>query len=94
MISESKLSELINRENVDIYIFLLDDTPCGYVELVSNIDFTEILYFGLFPEFSGRGLGAPCLRMAVELVWNSDPGWIELNTCDLDSERALRNNFV
>ena len=89
VISESELGKLLNRENVDIFVFLLEDNPCGYVEFLKGIDFVEILYFGLFPEYSGRGLGAPCLKMAVEYAWSFEPQWIELNTCDLDSEHAL-----
>jgi len=89
VIAEAKLYELINREETDIFVFLYDDTPCGYVELVKGIDYVEILYFGLFPEFSGRGSGSSCLRMAVEKAWSYRPEWIELNTCDLDSERAM-----
>ncbi len=89
VISEEELLRLINREEVEIFVFLYDENPCGYVEFVREIDKVELLYFGLFPEYSGRGLGAPCLKMAVEQAWSYEPEWISLNTCDLDSERAL-----
>lgn len=89
VITENQLEQLINRKEVEIFVFLYDDHPCGYVEFLKGVDFVELLYFGLFPEYSGKGLGAPCLRMAVEQAWNYEPEWVELNTCDLDSERAL-----
>ena len=89
VVSEAKLSQLINRAEVDIFIFLCDDYPCGYVEFFKGVDYVELLYFGLFPEYSGRGLGVPCLKMAVEQAWSYEPEWIELNTCDLDSEHAM-----
>ena len=29
-----------------------------------------------------------CLKKAVEIAWSFDPQWIEVNTCELDSENA------
>jgi GNAT superfamily N-acetyltransferase len=86
---QSQVEELINAANVAIFVFLFEDQPCGFVEFVIGVDSVELLYFGLFPEFTGRGLGGRFLRMAVDRAWGYEPQWIELNTCELDNERAM-----
>jgi GNAT superfamily N-acetyltransferase len=89
LLSREALGILINSEDTSIFLLFFDGQPCGFTELVCRIHFIEILYFGLFPEFVGKGLGAPCLRATVNEAWKHEPEWIELNTCKLDHPRAL-----
>lgn len=89
VISKEELSRLINRENVSIYLLFHEDDPCGFVEFERFYEHIEILYFGLLPEYVGKGIGSACLKKAIETAWSFNPEWIELNTCDLDSNRAL-----
>ena len=53
----------------------------------------EIAYFGLLPEFIGRGLGGPLLTSAIEEAWRTSPSvnrvWV--HTCTLDHPSALGN---
>jgi len=53
----------------------------------------EIAYFGLLPEFIGRGLGGPLLTSAIEEAWRMSPSvnrvWV--HTCTLDHPSALGN---
>jgi GNAT superfamily N-acetyltransferase len=53
----------------------------------------EIAYFGLLPEFIGRGLGGPLLTSAIEEAWRPSPPitrvWV--HTCNLDHPAALSN---
>jgi len=53
----------------------------------------EIAYFGLLPEFIGRGLGGPLLTSAIEEAWRTSPSvnrvWV--HTCNLDHPGALAN---
>lgn len=86
---ESELEELINQEGVWIYLFFHEDDPCGFVELVEGAGFVEILYFGLFSEYIGQGLGVSCLKQSVEKAWALEPEWLQLNTCELDNPAAL-----
>ncbi len=53
----------------------------------------EIAYFGLLPEFIGRGLGGDLLTSAIENAWAWSPApfrvWV--HTCNRDHPGALAN---
>ena len=49
----------------------------------------EIDYFGLVPNFVGRGLGGAMLTRAVGEAWALGAKRVWLHTCTLDSPRAL-----
>jgi GNAT superfamily N-acetyltransferase len=51
----------------------------------------EIAYFGLLPEFVGRGLGAHLLSAAVERAFESGARRVWLHTCTKDNPAALPN---
>jgi GNAT superfamily N-acetyltransferase len=51
----------------------------------------EIAYFGLLPEFVGRGLGGHLLSVAVERAFESGARRVWLHTCTRDSPAALPN---
>ena len=66
--------------------------PAGYFELRRDrAGGTEIVYFGLLPEFTGRGLGGFLLTMAVERAWSSGTERVWLHTNTLDHPAALPN---
>jgi GNAT superfamily N-acetyltransferase len=60
---------------------------------------TEFVYFGLKPEFIGRGLGSFLLRWAIHHAWTTRPDGdpenaeathrVWLHTCDYDHPSAL-----
>jgi GNAT superfamily N-acetyltransferase len=71
-----------------------DNSLAGYYELRGdNEGGVEIAYFGLLPEFIGRGLGGPLLTSAIEEAWRMSPSinrvWV--HTCTLDHPSALAN---
>lgn len=59
----------------------------------------EIVYFGLLPQFTGRGLGGHVLADVLRQAWTLPGRWpglpaarrVWLHTCSLDSPRALEN---
>ena len=51
----------------------------------------EIAYFGLRPEFFGRGIGKAMLTRAAEEAWALGAKRVWLHTCTLDSTHALPN---
>ena len=53
----------------------------------------EIAYFGLLPEFIGRGAGRSLLAAAINRAWSwrGTTTRVWLHTCSLDHPRALPN---
>jgi GNAT superfamily N-acetyltransferase len=71
-----------------------DNSLAGYYELRRDDEGgVEIAYFGLLPEFIGRGLGGALLTSAIEEAWRTSPSathvWV--HTCSLDHPAALAN---
>jgi GNAT superfamily N-acetyltransferase len=64
----------------------------GYFELHRQGDEVEILYFGLAPQFIGKGLGGFLLSEAIAKAWQwqgANRVWV--HTCTLDHPHALKN---
>jgi GNAT superfamily N-acetyltransferase len=84
------LRAIIHDPAVSIHVLYFDGVPAGYVELDSRVDREiELAYFGLLPEFIGRGLGSWLLNWALDTAWNREPSRIWVNTCNLDHPKAL-----
>ncbi len=71
-----------------------DETLTGYYELRRDAETgVEIAYFGLLPEFIGRGLGGALLTSAIGEAWRWSPipkrVWV--HTCNRDHPQALAN---
>src|SRR5438132_4844106 len=59
VLSDDELRDIITHSNVDIYLLRVDGEAAGYAELDRRVvDEIQLQYFGLFPEYIGRGLGA------------------------------------
>jgi GNAT superfamily N-acetyltransferase len=66
--------------------------PAGYFELKRWADDSvEIAYFGLLPDYIGRGWGKYLLTEAVRAAWSENPVRVWLHTCTLDHPAALPN---
>jgi GNAT superfamily N-acetyltransferase len=88
--SDDKLNSFLLQEKLALYVLYLGGVPGGMAEL----DFREpglaqINYFGLIPEFTGRGIGAWFLHQTIELCWSEPIKRLLVNTCTLDHRRAL-----
>ena len=61
----------IQKETTEIFVLYVGGVPAGYFELdTAAPDETELCYFGLIPEFIGRGLGPFLLRAAIDRAWS------------------------
>ena len=77
---------------VSLFVLTVAGSPAGYFELKRHGDgSTEIAYFGLLPEFIGRGLGKYLLTVAAREAWDSGANRVWLHTCTLDDAAALPN---
>lgn len=77
---------------VSVWLLTVRGAPAGYFELNSGGDgAVEIAYFGLLPEFIGRGYGKHLLTEAVEQGWALGGRRVWLHTCSLDDPAALPN---
>jgi GNAT superfamily N-acetyltransferase len=71
-----------------------NDALVGYYELRRDREGgIEIAYFGLLPEWIGRGLGGALLTGAIEDAWRIEPtaSRVWVHTCNRDHPQALVN---
>lgn len=82
----------VNQPELETWVGYVSGTPAGYFELEREPGGdVKILYFGLLPQFTGRGLGGPLLTAAVERAWNIGAKRVWVHTCSLDHPAALSN---
>lgn len=77
---------------VSLWLLSWHGSPAGYFELKGHDDGSvEIAYFGLLPDFTGRGWGKHLLTEAVRAAWDAGGSRVWLHTCTLDHPAALPN---
>lgn len=89
IMDNEELFQKINANNVEIFLFHVNDQVAGYIELLKEDRFVEIVYFGLLPAFISKSFGKYFLHWAIGKAWSFHPQWIQLNTCTLDHPNAL-----
>ncbi len=88
--SDEELAAAIHHAAVGIYVLYVGGVPAGFVELDGRAgDEVEIAYFGLIPEFLGRGLGPYLLDWAVHEAWRREPRRVWVHTCNFDHPKAI-----
>ena len=89
-LSDEELGAIVHDERVEIFVLHVRGVPAGYVELDRRVEGeVEIAYFGLIPEYIGRGFGAYLLDRGLGRAWGYRPLRVWLHTCSLDHPRAL-----
>jgi GNAT superfamily N-acetyltransferase len=87
---DAALASIVQDERVEIYVLYADGVPAGYAELDRReAQDIELAYFGLVPEFIGKGLGAYLLSSAIDIAWTHDPKRLWVHTNTLDHPKAL-----
>lgn len=75
-----------------LHLLTVAGAPAGYFELEKHHDGSVgVVYFGLLPEFQGRGLGKYMLTETAEAAWALGASRVWLHTCTLDHPGALAN---
>jgi len=87
--SDQRIAEHLTRTNTEIYVLHAWGSPAGFFELVRGATDTELAYFGLVPEFIGRGFGAWFLNSAIDTAWLGATRRVWVHTCTYDHPRAL-----
>ena len=89
-LSDDALAAIIHDDAVEVFVPYVHGVPAGYVELDRRVEgAVEIAYFGLIPEYIGRGLGPALLDWALDRAWSYGPRRVWLHTCSLDHPKAL-----
>ena len=91
--SDASWKAYSERDNLRTWVAYYQGAIAGYFELeVSADQEVEIKYFGLTPEFIGKGLGGFLLSYAIQQAWNScNAKRVWVHTCSLDHPSALSN---
>jgi GNAT superfamily N-acetyltransferase len=90
--SDEQWRARVGAPGISIWVLYAEGTPAGYFENERHADGSvEIVYFGLMPEYVGRGLGKEMLSAAVERAWEAGATRVWLHTCTLDNPAALPN---
>jgi GNAT superfamily N-acetyltransferase len=88
----SQWVEYLFRPEQETWIAYLRGTPAGYIELDKKTDGSvEIVYFGLLPQFIGRGIGGYFLTTGIRRAWEMGANRVWVHTCTLDHPKALAN---
>lgn len=91
-LSDDELGAILHADHTDLHILYVDGAPGGFFELNHSQAprDAEIVYFGIVPDFQGRGLARFLLSEAIFAAWSREPERVVISTNTLDSPRALQ----
>jgi ribosomal protein S18 acetylase RimI-like enzyme len=90
LMDDAALGAEIAKPSTEIYVHSVSGVPAGYFELdTAPPRETELRYFGLIPEFIGRGFGPYLLRAAIDQAWLRPIERLWVHTRRFDHPRAL-----
>lgn len=91
-LDDEALAAIIHSPHTEIRVLYCEGAPAGFFELdLSRLpEQAEIRYFGLVPDFQGRGLARFFLSEAVSAAFLHSPQRLAIQTNSLDSPRALQ----
>ncbi len=89
-LTDEELAAIIKNPAVHLYALYVDGVPAGMAEIDAvGASVVEIRFFGLAPDFIGRGLSRYFLSNVVNLAWDFGPREVRIETCTLDHPAAL-----
>ncbi|MCH2201589.1 MAG: GNAT family N-acetyltransferase [Fuerstiella sp.] len=90
-LNDTALATVLEDPHNDLLVLSVNGSPAGFADLIQHEkNEIELLYFGLMPEFIGRGLGTWFLQQTVDKTWIRHPQRLWLHTCTLDHPAALK----
>ena len=89
-VATNVLHETITDPRVEIFVLYVSGVPAGFAELdCRKKKVTDLAYFGLIPDYIGRGLGPFLLDSAIRRAWDREIDQLTVNTCTFDHPKAL-----
>lgn len=90
VIDDRTLAAQVIDPKIEIFVLYYGGAPAGYFELnLREMPDIELAYFGLLPDFIGKGLGAFLLQQAIDQAWSHEPERVWVHTCNWDHPDAL-----
>lgn len=93
---DEALRAIICDKNIAVVVLYYGGVPAGFGEIDARTigskprDATLLAYFGLVPEFIGKGMGRFFLNATVQLAWTQFPAdLLVVRTCTMDHPAAL-----
>ncbi len=92
-LSDDQWRDYASDPRLHTWVAYYHGSVAGYFELYAHGGGdTEIAYFGLAPDFIGKGLGGHCLSVALLQAWQiAGTERVFVHTCTLDHPGALAN---
>jgi len=88
--TDAEISAFAAHEAVHLNVVYLHGCPAGFIMLdYRAAPVAEVAFFGLMPEFIGRGLGPWLLLEGIHDAWDAGATTLTVNTCTLDHPGAL-----
>ena len=89
-LSDENLARRVHRDGIEIFVLYGNGAPAGYYELdFRKAHSANLAYFGLMPEWIGRGIGPWLLGSAIAEMFSRGASRATVNTCTLDHPAAL-----
>jgi GNAT superfamily N-acetyltransferase len=90
LLADAALAAELAKPTTEIFVLYVGGLPAGYFELdAAAPQETELCYFGLIPDFIGRGLGSFLLRAAIDRAWSRPISRLWVHTRSFDHPKAL-----
>ena len=90
LLDDAALAQQIGKATVEIFVLYVRGVPAGYFELDAGAPReTKLCYFGLIPDFIGRGLGPYLLLAAIDQAGSRPIDRFWLHTSTFDHPKAL-----
>ncbi len=90
--SDRQWESYVSSDRLRTFLASWRGASAGYYELRrDDAKAVEIVYFGLTPDFIGRGFGGALLTDALKRAWAWDAERVWVHTCTRDHPSALTN---
>jgi GNAT superfamily N-acetyltransferase len=87
---EAALARLLADPAIEVTVLTVDGEAVGLAELDRRQpQEVELAFFGLAPDWVGRGAGGRLMAAALQRAWRPGPRRVWVHTCTLDHPRAL-----